>query len=213
MRLKLLLSPILFFVFIGAASAQSAPGSFYIGGSLGYNYNSYGSQSTITYLQGYTNYYLTKLANINISPEFGMFLSKKWSIGIQPTYARSSGTETSYYYSYGGASGNYVYSDKYNTTTLGIGIDVRYYCMLTEKFGFYPQFGISTQNNSVYFSNGSLNVGATPNFVYFPTPKIGVNLGFGDVGYSLDYKTKDHTVNANLNNNIVFGVNYYWGRK
>ena len=64
MKLRLLLSPILFFIFIGAASAQMAPGAFYLGGSVGYNYNSYGSESTITYLQGYTNYYLTKLANL-----------------------------------------------------------------------------------------------------------------------------------------------------
>jgi hypothetical protein len=213
MKLKLLLSFTLFFIFIGAASAQTGKGAFYIGGSVGYNYSSYGSESTYNYLAGYTDYYLTKVANLNISPEFGFFLGKKWSIGIAPTFARSSGTETSYYYSYTGSADNTVTSDTYHTTTVGIGIDVRYYCMITEKFGFFPQFGVSTQNNSVYFGNGTLAIGATPNFVFFPTPKLGVNLGFGDVGYTLDYKTKDHTINAGLNNNITFGLNYFWGRK
>jgi len=33
------------------------------------------------------------------------------------------------------------------------------------------------------------------------------------VAYSLDYKTKDHSLNAGLNNDITFGLNYYWGRK
>ena len=85
--------------------------------------------------------------------------------------------------------------------------------MITDKFGFFPQMSISSLSNIVYLRYGSLNIGATPNFVFFPTPKFGVNLGFGNIGYSLDYQTKDHTINIGLNNNITFGLNYYWGRK
>jgi len=213
MKLKLLLSPILFIVFIGTASAQTSKGEFYLGGSMSYNYDSYGSTSTYSYLSGYTNYYVTKVAAFNISPEIGYFISNKWSIGIAPTYARNSGTETSYFYSYTSTADNTISSDTYHTNSIGLGIDVRYYCMITDKFGFFPQAGISTLNNSTYFSDGTLAIGATPNFVFFATPKLAVNLGFGSVGYSLDYQTKDHAVNASLNNSITFGLNYLWDGK
>ena len=73
--------------------------------------------------------------------------------------------------------------------------------------------GISTLNNSTYFKYGTLTIGGTPNFVFFATPKLGVNLGFGNIGYNLDYKTKVHTLNAGLNDKISFGLNYYWGKK
>jgi hypothetical protein len=85
--------------------------------------------------------------------------------------------------------------------------------MITDKFGFVPQFGISSLNNTTYFKYGTLNIGATPNFMFFATSKLAVNLGFGNIGYSLDYQTKDHTFNIGLNDNISFGLNYYWGRK
>ena len=213
MKLKLLLSPILFFIFIAAASAQTGESKFYIGGSMNYSYNSFGSMNTYSYLDGFINYYTTKVGNLNISPEFGFLLSKKWSIGVQPIYQRTSGTESSYYYAYSGSSNNTYYTDNYHTNSLGLGINVRYYAMITDKFGFFPQLGVSTVNNLAYPNNGTLAIGATPNFVYFATPKLGINFGFGAIAYSLDYKTKDHSVNGNLNNNIVFGVNYYWGKK
>jgi len=100
-----------------------------------------------------------------------------------------------------------------NTGVVGMGINVRYYCMITDKFGFFPQMGISSLNNTTYFKYGTLNIGAMPNFVFFPAPQLGVNLGFGNIGYSLDYQTKNHNFNLGLNNNISFGLNYYWGRK
>jgi hypothetical protein len=85
--------------------------------------------------------------------------------------------------------------------------------MLSDKFGFFPEFGVSTVNNTTYFSYGTFSVGATPNFVFFPTTKLGVNLGFGGLAYNLDYKTNDATFHFGLNDNISFGLNYFWGRK
>jgi hypothetical protein len=213
MKLKLLLTSILFSFIISAASAQTSDYKFYIGGSMSYNYNSFGTMSTFSYTDGYINYYTTKVGNFNISPEFGFMLNKKWSVGVQPIFSHTSGTESSYYYAYSGTANNTFFSDNYKTNSLGLGINVRYYAMITDRFGFFPQFGLSTLNNLAYPNNGSFNIGVSPNFVFFATPKLGINLGFGDVAYSLDYKTKDHTFNANLNNNIVFGLNYYWGRK
>ncbi|HEY4325326.1 MAG TPA: hypothetical protein VGN20_15110 [Mucilaginibacter sp.] len=213
MKRKLLLCAILFLISFGFSYAQTTEGQFYIGGSLNYSYNSYGSENTFNYTEGYTNYYVTNVASFSINPEFGYFISKKWTISVQPTYQHNSGTETSNYYSYTTPADDYAYSNAYKTNSIGLGVNARYYCMITDKFGFVPQFGISSLNNTTYFKYGTLNIGATPNFVFFATPKLGVNLGFGNIGYSLDYETKDHTVNIGLNNNISFGLNYYWGRK
>src|SRR3978361_1544983 len=120
MKQKLLFYLLLLFIFPGLASAQTNKGEYYIGGNLSYNYNSYGSENTYNYSTGYTNYYTTKVGAVSLSPEFGYFLSKKWSIGFQPTYQHNSGTETSYYYSYTNAAANYIYSNNYNTNVVGI---------------------------------------------------------------------------------------------
>ncbi len=212
MKHTLLLS-LIFLFFCGAASAQTGSGKFYIGGSMNYSYNSYGSENTYSYASGYTNYYVTKVSTFTMSPEFGFFLSNKLSIGIQGSYSHGSGTESSYYYSYLNTTDNYVKTDVYSTNVIGVGLDLRYYCMITEKFGFFPQIGFTTLNNTANLNNGTFAIGASPNFVFFPTKKLGVTLGFGNIGYSLDYQTKNHTITAGLDNNLFLGLNYYWGGK
>jgi len=204
----------LFFVCAGTVSAQTGhKGEYYLGGSLSYDYSGYGSSTTYNFDAGYTVYTTTKVSTFSLRPEFGFFISDKWSIGIQPVYSRTGGTETSSYYSYTAASDNYVSSDKYHNDVLGIGVHARYYAMISEKFGFFPEFGVSTLNNTTYFNFGTFSLGATPNFVFFPSQKLGVNLGFGGLAYNLDYHTKYSTFHAGLNDNISFGLNYFWGRK
>ena len=213
MKQKLLAFSFFLFALIGSAAAQGHKGQYYLGGSLAYDYSSYGSSSTVNFADGYTNYTTSKISNFSFRPEFGFFISDKWSIGIQPVYSRNGGTETSDFHSYTNAADNFVSSDKYHTDVVGIGVHARYYCMISDKFGFFPEFGVSTVNNTTYFSYGTFSLGATPNLVFFPTTKLGVNLGFGGAAYNLDYKTKDATFHLGLNDNISFGLNYFWGRK
>ncbi|MCR8557077.1 hypothetical protein KXD93_05465 [Mucilaginibacter sp. BJC16-A38] len=213
MKQKLLAFFILLISISTAASAQTTKGTFYLGGSVSYDYSSFGSSSVIDYSEGYTNYVTSKIGNLSIRPEIGFFISDKWSIGVQAVYSRNSGTETSNYFSYTNSADNYVSSDKYHTDVAGIGVHARYYCMISDKFGFFPELGISTLNNTTYFKYGTFSIGTTPNFVFFPTQKLGVNLGFGGLAYNLDYQTKDSTFHLGLNDNISFGLNYYWGRK
>lgn len=213
MKQKLLALFTLFISISMAASAQTTKGTFYLGGSVSYDYSSFGSSSIIDYNEGYTNYVITKVGNLSIRPEIGFFISDKWSIGVQAVYSRNSGTETSNYFSYTNAADDYIASDNYHTDILGLGVHARYYCMINDKFGFFPEGGVSTLNNATYFKYGTFSVGVTPNFVFFPTSKLGVNLGFGGVAYNLDYQTKDSTFHFGLNDAISFGLNYYWGRK
>lgn len=213
MKQTLLVFFLFLFACIGSVSAQGHKGQYYLGGSLTYDYSSYGSSSVINYSDGYTNYTTSKISAFSIRPEFGFFISDKWSIGIQPVYSRTGGTETSDFHSSADATQNFVSSDTYHNTILGIGIHARYYAMISDKFGFFPEFGISTLNNSKYFNYGTFSLGATPNFVFFPTNKLGVNLGFGGVSYNADYHTKENTFHLGLNDAISFGLNYFWGRK
>src|ERR1700744_1725522 len=198
---KLLLPFItLFIVSIGTASAQIEKGSFYIGGAFNYTYTGLGSTQTYNFTEGYTNYSIKDIKSISLSPAFGFFLSKKWSLGIQPLYQRTAGTEENQYYSYTTAADNYVSTDQYHNDEIGINIYLRYYCMITDKFGFFPQFGVGTLNNLRYPDFGTLTFGGSPYFVFFPTPKLGVNLGFGNIGYDIDYKTGIHNFNFAVNN-------------
>ncbi|ASU35371.1 outer membrane beta-barrel protein [Mucilaginibacter xinganensis] len=213
MKQKLLALSIFIIAGLSAATAQTHKGEYYLGGSLSYDYSSYGSSTTYSFTEGYTIYTTSKISSFSFRPEFGFFISDKWSIGIQPVYSRQAGTETSDYHSYTNTSNNYTSSDKYHNDVLGIGVHARYYAMISDKFGFFPEFGISTINNTTYFKYGTFSLGGTPNFVFFPTPKLGVNLGFGGVSYNLDYQTKDSTFHLGLNDNISFGLNYFWGRK
>lgn len=213
MKNKLLLYLIFSFVFFGSAIAQVSKGGFYAGGSLNYNYNSFGTSNVYNYATGYTIYTTKDIASLTVSPEFGYFLSNKWSIGIQSIYSRNSGIETSNFYSNISTTNNYSSSDNYHSSSVGAGINVRYYCMFSNRFGFFPQFGISTLNNTVHFKYGTLGIRGSPNFVFFPIPQLGVIMGLGNIGYSLDYQTKYYAFNASLNSSISFGLNYYWGKK
>ena len=85
--------------------------------------------------------------------------------------------------------------------------------MLTDKVAIVPQFGISTAHNLQSFGNGSLVAGVNPYLMFFPTEKLGINFGFGNLAYYFDYKTKGSSFNLGVNNNFTFGLNYYWGKK
>ncbi len=197
-----------------AANAQTGKGHYYIGGNFNYNYDEYGYTNTYTFTQGTTVYTNHAISNLQVSPDFGFFLSDKWAVGIQPGYARTWGTETSVYTAnVGSNTSNYIYDHHYHTDVLSLGIHFRYYYMLNDKIGVFPQFGIATAHDANKFKSGSLNIGGNPNIVFFATPKLAVNLGFGNLQYIHDYQTKSNSFNIGLNTNISFGVNYYWGKK
>lgn len=211
MKQKLLLS-LLFLFTCGVAtlSAQTNRGQLFAGGSLSYNYDSYGTTSNYTFIGGYTIYQNKNISVFNFNPEIGYFLSDNFSVSLQPAFSHTSGTEISNYYSYTTAADNNFTTNDYHSSAAGVSINIRYYWMITNKVGIFPQFGIGTLNNTKHFDYGTLTVAASPNIVFFPTPNLGINLGFGKAVYNMDYQTKESTFNAGLNNNFSFGVNYYW---
>lgn len=214
MKKHLLILSILILGIVGSASAQTDKGNYYLGGNLAYSYNSNGTTTLYTFQTGYTNYTVNKITNFAIAPEFGYFFSKNWSIGMQPNYTRSSGTETSVFTAFQNSGvQNSVSTDTYHTDVVGLTVNVRYYYMITDKIGIFPQFGLSSENDVKNFSNGELTLAASPNIVFFASHKLGINLGFGNITYATDYHFNSTYVNVGLNNSISFGLNYYWGRK
>ena len=208
---KLLLTAITSILFFGAANAQIGKGHKYLGGSFNFSYDEDGTMQNYNFDSGVTQYYNYKITSFNISPEFGFFISDKWAVGIQPGYSRVSGTETSNFFSSTTSSANYSYTSKYHTDIVGLAVNLRYYCMITDKFGIYPQMGVSSTHNANDFNDGHFAAFAGPNVVFFPSPKIGLNMGFGNLSYQYNYLSHGSFLNASLNNNFTFGVNYYFG--
>jgi hypothetical protein len=210
--IKHLLSIILLSAIIGSASAQVSKGSFYLGGSFNYNYDQAGTTNTYSYTTGTTYYTNNHITDFQVSPDFGYFFADNWAVGLQLGYTRTSGQEINDYVADDNTTTSYIHTDSYHTDAVGIGVHFRYYWMLNDKVGIFPQFGVTTANDLQEFSAGTLSIGGNPNIVFFATPSLAINLGFGNLQYNMDYKTKDVTFNAGLNTNISFGLNYYWGK-
>ena len=157
MKIRLLILSIFTILIVSSASAQIDKGSHYIGGSLYYNYDGGPGTTTLyTYPTGTTLYTVSGITTFQINPEFGYFFSKKWAIGIQPNYSYSSGTETNAFTSTTTGINSFTTSDQYHLNIVGLTISLRYYYMLTDKIGVFPQFGISSQNAVKDFGNGEL---------------------------------------------------------
>jgi hypothetical protein len=214
MKIRLFFLSFFIMIVISSASAQVDKGSHYIGGSLYYNYDGGPGTTTLyTFNTGTTLYTVNKLTTFQFSPEFGYFLSKKWAIGIQPDYSRSSGTETNAFTSNTAGVQSFTTVNNYHIDVVGLTVSLRYYCMITDRIGIFPQFGVSTQNDLKDFGNGEISILASPNIVFFATPKLGINMGFGNIRYATDYHLNNSFVNVGLNNAISFGLNYYCGSK
>lgn len=209
---KILLSLILLSGIIGSASAQIGKGMAYLGGSLNYNYDQAGTSTVYSYTSGETIYTNNHITNFQVSPDIGLFLSDRWAVGLQLGYTRISGTETNDFISTDASIPSYLTVHNYSTDALGIGIHFRYYWMFNSKIGIFPQFGITTSNNLNNFNAGTLSIGGNPNIIFFATPHLAINMGFGNLAYNLDYQSKTSNFNLGLNTNIGFGLNYYWGK-
>jgi hypothetical protein len=209
---KHLLTFSILFIVIGSASAQIGKGAYYLGGSFNYNYDQAGTSNIYSYSTGSTVYTNSHITNIQVSPDFGFFLTDRWAIGLQLGYSRVSGRETNDYIANDSTTASYTRSDTYHSDAIGIGVHLRYYWMLNDRIGIFPQFGVTTSNDLNNFNDGTLSLGGNANIVFFATPHLAINLGFGNLAYNLDYLSKTSNFNLGLNTNIGFGINYYWGK-
>jgi hypothetical protein len=186
--------------------AQTQKGTVFLGGAAAFSNTS--TKSGI---------YEIEQTQLSLAPVVGWFVSDNWSVGISPMYEYNKSRTPSVYY------------DLYNTpivygnskqSLLGAGVNVRYYWMILPQFGFSPQVQVSyltSIGDSNAFKSNVMAADLSPNFVFFPTKKIGVHLGYGAVTYAHEKdKAKDGTFssttnsfNLSANHGISLGVNFY----
>lgn len=204
---KSVLSTLLLGTTIGAAQAQTEAGKLLLSGQVNYSQskNEFNSTSTNPTLPLATLYHESKRASFSFSPQVGFFVADNLAIGVGVSLNSDRVKENR------NESGN-PYTYNYNSKNKGVTIGpfVRYYKMLGEKTGFYGQLaggyqhqtqenttnnsGNNGNNNYSYEtkSNGSYG-NLVPGFVFFPTPKIGLELTVGSLSYS---KSKSELVRS-----------------
>ncbi|SHI42874.1 hypothetical protein SAMN02745146_0850 [Hymenobacter daecheongensis DSM 21074] len=217
---KFVLSTLLAGATISVAQAQTKPGTVLLGGSVSYN----SGKSEATTSQAST---IPKLATdissrqVSFSPQVGFFVANNLVLGLNAGV--SSDKTTSSQDSYSGVGTPVAYANEEILKELHLGPFVRYYHMFGEKAGLYGQVGggyhRSTRENSseVPFSYDSESkttggyANLLPGFVYFPTPKIGLELTMGNIFYSKSSYTSQvlsPNKSESKGNSNRFGANF-----
>ncbi|QKJ32401.1 hypothetical protein HQ865_22435 [Mucilaginibacter mali] len=201
---KLLLA----FVIVTAAlnaKAQTEKGTLYLGGSV-----SYFNQKSNT-----SGSYFYQNQQLNVKPTIGMFVGSKWAIGITPMY--------SYYKDSSFTQGpGYTSSTLSKSKMLGGGIDVRYYITLGQQFAFFPQFNGSYLTSAGHSNSPNtdhvFSAAISPNFAFFATKKIAVNMAYGALLYQQGRSfsqvsgpaTKTEMFGISASGGVSLGVSYHF---
>lgn len=148
----------------------------------------------------------TRTTSFNLSPKVGYFLTKKFAVGIQPTYQQTKNTD------YSGS--NDVFT---KTHSFGAGIFGRYYFLEAgSRFKVYSELGLGYTSQGGETSNGTVTVKHTKlNTIgingsvganFFLTQNIAVGyqfaniIGFQSAKANSDGAKATNTFNLNLNN-------------
>ena len=121
---------------------------------------------------------------LSIGPAVGYFIANNLAAGLNLSYSLSkSGRNDSNSPSFYEQRGEYF----------SVGPFVRYYRMLTEQFGLTGMLDAGYGHSNSYSSHGSnnngtakdngLTLGLTPDLVFFPIPKLGLEISFGGLNY------------------------------
>lgn len=202
--------------------AQDYKGSIFTGGNLN--------------VSGYFNSddtYESERFSFSITPNVGGFISKNFALGGTLSYRWSQQF-----------SGN-VYNDNDNkefANTIGASVYARYYKFFGPKFAFIATGDVGYSlaiSNEERRSNASTiklkgerhSIGAivSPGIVYFITPKFGLEVSFGRLGYmhqisnsyveevgigNVSRSNQNSSFHIDLNiTSLQIGVMYYFGKK
>ncbi|RTQ47501.1 hypothetical protein EJV47_18955 [Hymenobacter gummosus] len=172
--------------------AQTAPGTFLLTGSLGYDSRVDETSAT----QSSPIKRTVKNSQLNLSPRVGVFVANRLAVGVQADLSWQKAEMPDAYYS--SPSGLPQFADRTDRSKgASIGPFVRYYQMLGEKMGFYGHLaggytraqgsttyeGPASYNNGKYVTKGGF-ANLTPGLVYFPSNRIGLEVSLGNLSYS-----------------------------
>lgn len=155
-------------------------------------------------------------------PDFGYFITNNFAIGLNFNFGTNNQKQK--YSSYS----TYFITQETKSTTYGGGGFARYYCKIADKFFFILNGGItytsqpekltySTTDPSYVFSsnnpanqeiqNHNTDITIAPGLTYFMTPKLGIQVDFGNLYYT-NSTSKNTTIKRdNHNNNQSTGIN------
>ena len=163
-----------------------------------------------------------------ITPRVGYFINEKWALGGTAGYSSTDQTNTN-----ADINGRTVF--KYNSISISAGFFGRRYFTISEKFLFALEGNLSfsrSNSTSTYASTDAagvltsssystlpsygLGVGFRPLFIFFPSPKWGIEAGLGNLSVSRQRNLSDHTgvntFNLSALGTLSFGVTYYFTR-
>jgi hypothetical protein len=190
---------------IVATYAQTEKGDNFIGGSL-----SISSSKMKTSNFQKQNYY-------GINPNYAHFFSKNLAIGLNAGFSYSKN-----YDSNSDANFNLTFERTSKQKTFSVGPIVRYYIDIVDKLKAFGQFSgsigfakineISTSNYNYLPSskftqyNGSIK----PGLAFFPTKKLGIELGFSLLSYNkVDYDGQEPLNSWYESDAFEFGLNTF----
>jgi|GEM_PF-1757001 hypothetical protein len=210
------------------AAAQFSRGQIYLGGSMtaSSTYSDFNSPNS-----GGPN----KGNSFSISPVFGYFLNPNLAVGGSIGYS-SSRSEYNYVTSYPDNNNNPITVNAFTKTVtngITVGSFVRYYVPISSSFYFAAQGQANltrSNNNTTYFNNGtplnqevthespsySVGISIKPVFIFFPSPKWGIEASVGSLGYNYLRYLPDTSSNTTLSfsaNQFSFGLAYYFAKK
>jgi len=190
-------------------SAQFSKGNVFLGGSL---------SVAILNSDVATSNSKQTMNNFGISPTIGYFLNEKMALGAALSYSNSLNQFDSK------VSPN---TTKIETNSFGINPYFRLYKPLSSSIYFALQGGLSFARSTSTVTAGppqivtetpsySLGANLRPIFIFFPSPKWGVEASIGSLGYNyMKYladagSVSSFGVNAGT---FSFGVSYYFLKK
>jgi len=214
MKITLLL--LFSFLVISTCSAQITRGTVFVGGSGSYSRQAYESNPDPNFS------YELSTSSFNFNPKVGYFIADNITVGLGVNYSRSKSEAK-------GTGINEPTDNKYHA--FGMAPFGRYYKMLGERAGFFGQLTVSFDSGKeksgdfTTRKNSSVGAGIAPGFVFFATPRIGIETTVGSLGY---YFYKNKYYDSGQNNptestsnqfiagveasNIFLGINFYLGR-
>lgn len=172
---KLILSVTAVCAIVLSANAQTEKGTYIIGGTASYESSKSDADNA------------KATQNLSIVPNLGYFVSDNIAIGTGIGYEYSK-------VGYASASGQ---NEAVVVSPFG-----RYYVGLSDKFKFFGQASVPMAFGTVKATDAdgeagdktgtstSIGVAVSPGFAYFPTKKIGIELGFTGASFN-SYKVKD----------------------
>ncbi len=209
---KSFLTTVALFTTIAVSNAQTEKGKFLIGGQL----NLTGTNSSNSSTNSTSN-----TLGFQISPNAGYFVANNFAIGIRANFGTIINNNNQ------PAGFNSIYRNNNNSLNYGIGLFSRYYVKVVNNFSFFidghlfynhtfqkteSRDGNGYGYNYSYHTN-TAGVNIAPGFVYFVTPKLGIETTLGRLyyNYSAAGTSDAHAYGFNMNvSTIYLGLNYYF---